>query len=146
MAGMLIATLVPAPLAIPLAFVSHFLLDLVPHYGLEKSSRDSSKKYKLIVFTDIGLALLLNLVVLVKIPHTSAAYHSWIVLVCGWVAVGPDLGLVYYSLRNGATMHTYSRGPFSKFHEMMQKSERPTLAWQELVMTVVLLSLLFYKL
>ena len=145
MSGMLIATVVPAPLAIPLAFASHFLLDLVPHYGLEKSKRDSSIKYKLIVFTDISMALLLNLIVLFKIPHLEAGYHQWIVLVCGWVAVGPDLGLVYYSIRNSATMQTYSRGPFSKIHEKMQRYERPAFAWQEFAVTIILISLMFYK-
>lgn len=33
----------PWPIAIPLAIASHFVLDALPHYGIDHKTRDSKK-------------------------------------------------------------------------------------------------------
>lgn len=57
----LIGKYVPWPLAIPLAFASHFVLDALPHYGIPHHTRDNSAFWKVFftidAFATLGLAI-----------------------------------------------------------------------------------------
>ena len=59
LSGYLMGAVLPLPLAIPAAFLSHFILDKIPHYGVDNNQKNSSRVYKLIVFGDVILALCL---------------------------------------------------------------------------------------
>jgi hypothetical protein len=57
--GIVIGAYMPLPYAIPVAFVSHFILDALPHYGIPQKQRNRSKIYKRVVTVDTIAALLL---------------------------------------------------------------------------------------
>lgn len=94
--GSAIALAVKEPLlALPLAFASHFVLDAIPHYGLEKlvGYTKHKKTFHRIIKTDAALlsAFLIFLFV----------YNApFLTFVCAFVACSPDLAWVYrYSLQ-----------------------------------------------
>lgn len=86
LAGALIAATVQEPvLVVPLAFLSHFLLDALPHYGLAGEGYSEALKHKTTYVTEalgaIGLMLLL-----------ASGVFGWnIFLLAAVVAVAPDL-------------------------------------------------------
>ena len=47
LSGAVIATFLPAPVAIPVAFMSHFVLDAIPHFSVDKEKKNSHRIYKL---------------------------------------------------------------------------------------------------
>lgn len=59
--GGLLGSLLPLPLAVPAAFASHFILDTLPHYGIDHNQRDHSKFWKIFftldAFATLGLAI-----------------------------------------------------------------------------------------
>jgi len=67
LAGATIATKITNPfLALPLAFLSHFILDLFPHWNPNltpemKTYGKLTKKTKIIIFADSFLALIIGL-------------------------------------------------------------------------------------
>jgi hypothetical protein len=88
--GAAVGALVEAPeLALPLAFVAHGVLDLVPHWDYTHTRR-----MRLWACLDVAASGLLVLVL-------AAAGAPWVVLVCAFLAALPDvdgLGLVIPAL------------------------------------------------
>ena len=110
--GIIIGATLPLPVAIPVAFVSHFVLDMIPHFGIKKSKRNKSYKYKIIVFTDTIIALSLAV---------YAAYIGWWeIFWVGWVAYGPDAYWVYLYFKQNKSMNLKVTNKFAKFHESIQ--------------------------
>ena len=64
--GGLIGKLVPLPIALPLALASHFILDTLPHYGIEQSERDKSKFWKVFFTIDAFATLELAIYAIFK--------------------------------------------------------------------------------
>ncbi len=52
LAGSIVAVIAPAPLVPIIAFVSHFLLDLTPHFGRSATVYPYTKAFKLWLITD----------------------------------------------------------------------------------------------
>jgi hypothetical protein len=126
MTGAFIAVAVQRPLlAIPLAFASHFFIDLLPHYGygdIAFEHRDRQKYFVLKQAIDAYAALALGLSVpfLLK-NHQSPAVTAW----CMFAAYFPDMiwGIQFaLAHRRG---HYKERGWFSRFHKWIQWCERP---------------------
>ena len=118
--GALIAAVVPVPaLAIPLAFVSHFVLDALPHFGDTNKHSWLNRHFNYILAVDIivGLAFLLALAILQPL-------HWVLMLVCAAVSVSPDaLWIPYYlSDRKGIELE---HGRLSKLFKKIQWAERP---------------------
>ena len=130
LAGVLIGSALPLPVAAPLAFLSHFAMDTLPHYGEPGQKRDQSRSYKAIIFADIGLALCINFTLLFNVPNKAN------MLICGWLACSGDFSLVYYYLKH-KTLHTAHNGLLKKFH-LQFHYERPWLLFPELTLTLVL--------
>lgn len=94
--GSVIALAVKEPLlAIPLAFLSHFVLDAIPHYGLEKFV--GYKKHKKTFHKIISIDVVFLFAFLVFLFLAGAPF---LVFACVFVACSPDLAWVYrYSLQ-----------------------------------------------
>lgn len=83
--GAVIGKLLPLPIAIPLAFASHFVLDAIPHFG---EVFDKRKKLSKTIWTiDISASLCFLLFLLFM--------QQWTMLVCGLVAMSPDIAWIY---------------------------------------------------
>ena len=146
--GAAIALSVKSPvLAIPLAFVSHFLLDAIPHYNPPKITKDVftnhfdawSKKmqyrsFRFIYWTDmLLLAAILIVVFLLDISTASV----WTVFFSCVAAVAPDfVGGILYLLRIKKV------DLFTRFHIWFQWMERPWGIYVELIWFILMLLLL----
>jgi len=109
--GTYIGAMLPIPIAVPVAFTSHFILDMVPHYGV-KGSKRNSKSNRIITYVDIVFALSLALF--------AAIYGKWDMFWIGWVAYGPDLYWVYLYFKNGKSLIMKPRNWFAKLHKNIQ--------------------------
>jgi ABC-type spermidine/putrescine transport system permease subunit II len=100
--GATIAVKIPNPLiAIPLAFLSHFLLDFVPHwnpslYTETKKLGQPSQKSNIIVLIDVALSLILGFFLAFRFwPNTQ---KMMVILLACSAAVAPDVieGFYFY--------------------------------------------------
>lgn len=60
LAGSIVAVIVPAPLVPIVALVSHFVLDLTPHFGRSETVYPYTKSFKRLLITD-GLLCILGM-------------------------------------------------------------------------------------
>ena len=114
--GALVATVVKQPLlAIPLAFLSHFVCDALPHLGFEDFSFGSKILQRWLIVDGIVVALVLaSIVLFIASPL--------LVVVCACVAMSPDVMWLYHGLR-GNTEDKH--GSLATFHGAIQKYEEP---------------------
>ncbi len=126
--GGVIGATVASPLALPLAFVSHFVLDSLPHYGIdEHTMRSADKVWKY----DIALVL----VFLVSLLFVSSEARLWVVA-GAFGAFAPDLAWVYrYTVqeRFGRREPRAVKSRFNQFHASIQKYEAVDHLWIEIV-------------
>ncbi len=136
LSGALIGALLPLPIAIPAAFLSHFVMDKIPHFGIEDEKRNKSRFYKSVVYSDIVLAL--------SLAGAIIFFGKWEMLLIGFVAYSPDVTLVLYYLRHGHTFNIQPHNGFMKFHLAMQY-ERPWGIIPEVVVALTLLPLVLFQ-
>jgi hypothetical protein len=93
--GVAIATKIPNPLiSLPLAFGSHFILDMLPHwnphlYTETKKFGHPTKNTTIIVIADATLSALLAILAAgISLPNTA---HAFWVLVAAGLSIAPDL-------------------------------------------------------
>ena len=138
--GALIAITVKEPaLVLPLAFLSHLLLDSIPHFGyngsgLEDFFRRPIVKY-IIFFDIIGVAIIL-----------VTLEPSWLVYSAMLLAVSPDFiwYIRYYFFEKRGIFKTGERMDlFSKIHAKVQWFERPIGFFVEITLSIVLLIVLY---
>lgn len=135
--GASIAIAVPYPqISLPLAFVSHFVLDLLPHWN-PHPSRLTPNLIKLLII-DSGLSLLFGLAIasrfLPQWPRAAA------VLACCFLAVVPDLvEIPYYFFKWKPPFLTR----FTRSHTKIQNNAPLSvgIATQAAVITISLLLL-----
>lgn len=118
--GAALSKFLPAPIAIPLAFVSHFVLDALPHFGyktIEERLRHLGL-FKLVVIADVAFSLLIA-VWLIKTGH-----YFW--LINGLIAYSPDLIWIYrFTVEEKFGKVKPTKGNrFVQFHRHIQKYER----------------------
>ena len=142
-AGALIALTVNKPiLALPLAFLSHFVLDAFPHFGYE-GNRGYGEAFKhkltyIVILLDIvGLMLLL----------WAVAGKGWLVYVAGIVALSPDLlGLYNYfgiDRKHKDPSQFIINKLHRKFHRQIEWCERPWGIFIEIVIAIILIGLIW---
>jgi len=117
LSGALIGAFVPLPLAIPLAFISHFVLDAIPHYGIPLKKRNNTFVYRLIVYGDTLVAL--------SIAATALLLHKWNMEIVGWIAYSPDALWVLHYFMQDQNLHIQTKNKFMEFHRYIQRWERP---------------------
>ena len=88
LAGVGIAVVCKNPLlAVPVAFASHFVLDVLPHFGLNKDVPNRGKILGRVGYVDA--VLILGAAIL-----TTMNYPLWYILI-GLVAMSPDFAWIY---------------------------------------------------
>lgn len=118
--GAIIALTFKQPsLALPVAFVSHFLLDTLPHYGIEHSEMRTSKSFPRMLLSDAILlpCLFIGLLVTTK---------SLLVMGAMVAAISPDLvwfpGFFDRYIRHKPFKP--QTNAFTRFHSWIQWGER----------------------
>lgn len=115
--GATIALAVKRPeLAIPLAFLSHFALDAIPHFGVPPGKFVLRKYYKFLVGDFVAL---LAMTVVLAVLFTS---KFWIILSCMAVAAGPDFMWWIYR-KNLEDNNKQGVDVISRFHWWIQWKE-----------------------
>lgn len=111
-------------IAAPLAFLSHFVLDSLPHFGDNKADQKvtlNSKQFEVWLFADFILCFCLVLVLFLLQPQNwpQAA-------LCAFLAASPDLFSVprYITVRFHKK-HYEAKDFFNRFHKNIQWGERP---------------------
>lgn len=118
--GIAIGLIVQEPvLAIPLAVVSHFVLDSLPHYG----SPDVTNKRFLVILGIDGAAIS---IILFSLAIAQPAYWE-IAAVCGIAAASLDFMWLPNFLRDMKTGHVRKpyTNPILRFHKNIQWAEKP---------------------
>ncbi len=132
--GAAIASVAPFPLALPLSFASHFILDAIPHW------QETLKPYKPNFWTWVRLPVDLILGVGIFLWLITLKGESVNLLFGALFAILPDLDSIFYigTLRRFLQRPLFK--PWFKFHEGIQ---RETKEWWGLLpqIAVVLLSL-----
>lgn len=133
--GMVIGAYLPLPLAIPVVFASHFVLDALPHYGIDNKKRNGSDTYRLVVLCDTVVAL--------AFAAALIPLHKWNMEITGWVSYSPDALWVAYYFKHGKNLQIVPRNAFLRFHQNIQKLERPWGIIVDAVYMVILLPVVF---
>ena len=138
--GAVIALTVKQPaLALPLAFISHFATDALPHwdYGTgRKDGKIGSRKFHILLFTDFGLSILLMVVLALLFPA-----HKWLIWGCMILAASPDLAWFYYRYLKSSVRKT-QYDIISRFHIWTEWSETPKGIYVEIAWLVVIGSII----
>jgi hypothetical protein len=132
--GALIGGLVKNPLiALPLAFASHFVLDMLPHYGTKKEGRLNSR-YMLVIDVVLSVAALTAIIVL-------EPRQAILMVACAVVAFSPDLLWLPYLIAELKGQFR-PRSGLAYFLQKIQWKERPWGMAVEGVWTSVMVMLL----
>lgn len=110
-----------AALAIPIAFLSHYVLDALPHFGPNGNDQDwiKSKKFKTMLIADALLCLVLVAVMVILQPH-----NWFLACLCAFMAASPDL----FWLNRFIRVHLkkpWQPSLLSKFASFIQWFQRP---------------------
>lgn len=136
--GAVIALVVRQPaLALPLALASHFVLDALPHFGVDHADKAQQTLLRKVVTYDAFATILLLLTVYL-------ATRSLFVVVCMLITLVPDsIWFIKYGYdRQRGRAFSLPNDVFSRFHKRIQWGERPW-AWRlELVWAVLALGVL----
>lgn len=119
--GALIGLVIANPIAMPLAFVSHYILDMIPHFGWPGNEKNRLKGNIFRNYLIIEALICFSLVVLLA---TSQPVNWLLAAVCAFLAAAPDL-LSYprYALTRAGK--SWKPGIYSKFASKIQWFERP---------------------
>jgi hypothetical protein len=134
--GAAIGLVVGEPIAaVPMAFVSHYLCDIIPHYGSSIPDEEvlNTKSFRVILLADFCLCVLVVLILALTRPQ-----HWLLAAVCAFVAASPDLASFgrYRSARQGKPLRPNRYLDFSKG---IQRFERPIGAVVEVVWFIAML-------
>ncbi|HET6924656.1 MAG TPA: hypothetical protein VFH39_02395, partial [Candidatus Saccharimonadales bacterium] len=119
-------------LALPLALLSHFVLDALPHYGygyIPHHERDQQRNFLRKQTADTYFALLLFWVVPYVLRHQQAPIVTMLCMLAGFL---PDVIWPYQYVmaqrRGGYKQPDW----YARFHKAIQWCERPWGLWVEL--------------
>jgi hypothetical protein len=130
LAGGIISKILPLPLAIPAAFLSHFILDMMPHYGIPYKQRDKVWLWKAVFITDFFATL--------GFAVWAINTHHYAMFACGLAAVCPDFIWVVRVIKNRSFNLGRHKSWFAKFHASIQHFERPWGIYIEIPFAVVM--------
>ena len=133
LSGAVIGLAISQPaIALPLAFMSHFVLDGVPHFGIK--FYESEKKRRLFhryLFIDAGLLAIVML-------SLYLAGAGWLVFACLFLAGCPDFVQAYkYLFRPQFRKKPTHEHWFTRFHKNIQKSETEKGIFVEIPIAII---------
>jgi len=134
--GAIIAVTIKEPIAVlPLAFISHFILDGLPHFGYFGRGIGDYIKHRrshvMTVIDIIGISLLFWIV-----------EPSWLVYSAMFLAISPDfiwLFRYYFYERKSSGTKISKPSRLTRLHSKIQWFERPVGFWVEIILAPVLL-------
>lgn len=126
--GIVLATAIRQPaIALPLAFVSHFVLDAIPHFGNHKLTHGKVQNFSIFLAVDMAIAASLLLVTFFLAPQ------GWQAMVAaGVLAASPDLMWVPEYISMLRSKPEPKKNWIKNFHSRIQ-CESPSGAIIELV-------------
>ncbi len=115
--GALIGLSVVNPLiAIPVAFFSHYLLDVIPHFSKEKID---SLEFDIFLIIDALLCFILVIFLIINRPL------SWqLAIACAFIAASPDFLSINHYLKEKRNK-PWKAGLYSRFASKIQWFEKP---------------------
>lgn len=117
--GMTLLAAVPHPAMLPVAFLSHFALDALPHYGAP-ATEHTSHKFLVILFSDMGVAASFLLAITLLQPE------NWPLLVLGGIlSASPDLMWLPRWLQELQGKDPGKLHLIGRFHSWIQWAEKP---------------------
>lgn len=124
--GAVIVLAVKQPaLALPLAFLSHFILDAIPHFGIHEDQpikRNGHWLFRSVVIVDVALVI----AALAAVPLLfGGTISGWWILLGMLAALSPDSVWIYRFLNEVRTKIAKPHGRFARFHQWIQWSEKP---------------------
>lgn len=129
--GALIGLSIGHPVALPLAFASHFVLDAIPHYG-DDNKRIANSSFVIQLLIDAAFCGLLVLILALNGPA------NWLLAVsCAFLAASPDFMWIpkFLHARRGKN-EIKSRNLAIRFHTWIQWFQKPVGAVVEVVWLV----------
>jgi hypothetical protein len=136
--GAVLALAIQNPLvALPAALLSHFLLDILPHYGVAYDKRPQHQSFGRVFAVD---AVMLPITAIMLLLIADASW--WLVFCAMFLATCPDFvwAYRYWREKNGEVLE---KNRFTYWHSRIQWGERPwgwivELVWFGLIIGVVL--------
>jgi hypothetical protein len=124
--GAVIAAAVQQPLlVVPLAFLSHFVLDMFPHFGVEESdtlARNNHPLFRAVLLADL-IILFTALLLVPLLFHTAV---SWWILLLGMLAAWlPDVVWLAHFWHDRKGHVRKAPIGLTRFHQKIQWFERP---------------------
>lgn len=122
MTGAIIGLAVTNPVALPLAFASHYVLDAIPHHA-EKNHAINTKLFKAMLIIDALLCAFLVIIITIKHPT-----YWWIAALCAFLAASPDFiwfGDFIKVSKSGVRRDIKKRSAFARLHAWIQWFEKP---------------------
>lgn len=122
------APILPWWVILPVAFVMHFALDALPHFGQRDNPRAGINRLKWFLPIDASVAAAVLIILLAFRPE-----HWLLAIAAGIVCASPDLqktGRFIRFLRTG--VDKLGQDWLSRFHHYIQWGERLWGAWVEL--------------
>lgn len=130
--GGLIAKYLPLPLALLVAFISHFALDTLPHFGINPTKKNKSWFWK--IFTSLDAFATLGLAIYAIYDRHYAMFLG------GLAGVMPDFIWVGTVVKTRSFDFRKANSRFARWHSGIQGRERP---WGILI-EIPLAAVLFY--
>lgn len=124
--GAVIAATVQQPfLVVPLAILSHFVLDMFPHFGVEESDtadRNNHPLFRKVLATDLTILTL----ALILVPVLFHGEVSWWVLLLGMLAAWiPDVVWLVHFWHDHKGRVRKPPHRLTRFHQRIQWLEHP---------------------
>lgn len=105
---------------LPLAILSHFALDALPHFGNDVVSKPGSRDYKAVVIFDTFMTT--SFIVMVALAGYSAGWAWWLLPLAGMLAWMPDI--MWYKHYQGDIQGVPDDWhPVQKMHKKIQRYE-----------------------
>lgn len=121
--GSLMAKVLPLPVALPLAFASHFVLDALPHFGfVDIDDYEVRRRHKRLLMCVVTVDFLLA--VALTFWLVGSGHGKW--LIAGLAAFSPDVIWIYRFVvdEKFGKLEPPEGGRFVKFHAGIQRFER----------------------
>lgn len=122
--------------ALVTAFISHFLLDALPHYGSSDEKYLKSKRFALYLVLEAFLCFLIVLMLFILRPH-----HWLIAAICAFLAASPDLYWIR-KYRAARANRNYRENMFGRFAGRIQWFQKPIGAYVEVAWLIGIIILL----
>lgn len=139
--GAVIALAVKNPyIAVPMAFLSHFIVDIIPHwdYGIKNKAGTFSRKFNLLLTSDFLISVLAMIILAILSPA-----HKWLIWACMIAAASPDLMWAYYRLYIEHLKKRVPRlDPLARVHDLLQWSHTTGGLYVEIIWAIFMVALL----